>query len=113
MDDDPAVVPGGDSRDLPASQAASGSRTRRRPLMSSLVALAQSLGLAYSSGVSLYATILLVGLMERAHWIAPLTGPWAIASHPIVLAIAAILAIFELGASLVPGIASVWETIHT
>lgn len=81
--------------------------------MPSLVALAQSLGLAYASGVSLYATILLVGLMERAHWIAPLTGPWEIASHPIVLAIAGILAIFELGASLMPGVASLWETIHT
>jgi len=81
--------------------------------MTSLVALAQSLGLAYASGVSLYATILLVGLMERAHWIAPLEGPWAVATHPIVLGIAGILALFELGASLIPGIASIWETIHT
>jgi hypothetical protein len=81
--------------------------------MSSAVALAQSLGLAYASGVSVYATILLVGLMERAHWIAPLSGPWAVASHPIVLAIAGALAVFELGASIVPGIASIWETIHT
>lgn len=81
--------------------------------MPSLVALAQSLGLAYASGVSLYATILLVGLMERAHWIAPLAGPWTAASHPVVLGIAGILAIMELGASLVPGIATVWETIHT
>jgi hypothetical protein len=81
--------------------------------MTSFVALAQSLGLAYASGVSLYATILLVGLMDRAHWIAPLTGPWAIASHPVVLVIAGLLAVFELGASLVPGIATIWETIHT
>src|SRR4051812_1438310 len=81
--------------------------------MTSLVTLAQSLGLAYASGVSVYATILLVGLMERAHWIAPVSGPWTVASHPIVLGIAGVLAILELGASLVPGIASAWETIHT
>jgi hypothetical protein len=81
--------------------------------MTSLVALAQSLGLAHASGVSLYATILLVGLMERAHWIAPLEGPWAVASHPVVLGIAGILAVLELGASLVPGIATAWETVHT
>ena len=81
--------------------------------MTSLVALAQSLGLAYASGVSLYATVLLVGLMERAHWISPLSGPWAVASHPIVLGVAGILAVLELGASLIPGIASIWETIHT
>lgn len=81
--------------------------------MTSLVALAQSLGLAYASGVSLYSTVLLVGLMERAHWISPLSGPWAVASHPIVLGVAGILAVLELGASLIPGIASIWETIHT
>jgi hypothetical protein len=81
--------------------------------MPSLVALAQSLGLAYASGVSVYATILLVGLAERAEWIAPLEGPLSIASHPVVLVLAGVLAFFELGASLVPGLASAWEAIHT
>ena len=78
-----------------------------------MIALIQSLGLAYASGVSLYATILLVGLMERAQWIAPLPGPMAVASNPVVMIIAGFLAVFELGASLIPGVASVWETIHT
>jgi len=81
--------------------------------MGQLVALAQSLGLAYASGVSLYATILLVGLMQRAHWIAPLQGPLAVTTNTVVLIIAGALALLELGASLVPGVASVWETIHT
>jgi hypothetical protein len=79
----------------------------------SLISLAQSLGLAYASGVSVYATVLLVGLMQRAHWIAPLSGPMAVTSNTIVLVIAGILAAMELGASLIPGFASVWETIHT
>jgi hypothetical protein len=81
--------------------------------MTSLVALAQSLGLAYASGVSVYATILLIGLAERAHWIEPIAGPLGVASNPVVLVIAGILAVFELGASLIPGVASIWETIHT
>ena len=81
--------------------------------MTSLIALAQSLGLAYASGVSLYATILLLGLAERAHWISPLPGPLAVASNTVVLVIAGILAVLELGASLVPGMATLWETVHT
>jgi hypothetical protein len=81
--------------------------------MGSLVALAQSLGLAYASGVSLYATLLLVGLTQRAHWIAPLQGPLAVTSNTVVLVITGVLALFELGASLVPGVASIWETVHT
>lgn len=82
-------------------------------MSSGLISLVQSLGLAYASGVSLYATILLLGLAERAHWIAALPGPLAVASNPIVLAIAGVLAALELGASLIPGVASVWETVHT
>ena len=82
-------------------------------MASGLIALVQSLGLAYASGVSLYATILLLGLAERAHWIGALPGPLAVASNPIVLIIAGILAVLELGASLVPGVASIWETVHT
>ncbi|MEO5567037.1 MAG: DUF4126 domain-containing protein [Gemmatimonadaceae bacterium] len=81
--------------------------------MTSLIALAQSLGLAYASGVSLYATVLLLGLAERAHWIAPLPGPLGVASNPVVLVIAGMLTALELGASLIPGVASVWETVHT
>src|SRR3954464_3654476 len=82
-------------------------------MSASLIALAQSLGLAYASGVSVYATILLVGLAERAHWIGPLPGVMGVAANPIVLIICGILAILELGASLIPGVASVSETVHT
>ena len=82
-------------------------------MSSSLITLAQSLGLAYASGVSLYATILLVGLCERAHWIAPLPGVMGFAANPLVLIICGGLAILEFGASLIPGVASVWETVHT
>jgi hypothetical protein len=78
-----------------------------------VIALIQSLGLAYASGVSVYATLLLVGLMQRAHWIAPITGPLSVTMHPIVLGVLGVLAVMELGASLIPGIATVWETVHT
>jgi len=63
--------------------------------------------------VSPYATVLLVGLCERAHWIGPLPGVMGVASNPIVLAVCGVLATLELGASLIPGVASVWETVHT
>ncbi len=81
--------------------------------MSSVIALAQSLGLAYAAGVSPYATVLLVGLCERAHWIGPLPGVMGVAANPVVLVICGALATLELAASLIPGVASVWETVHT
>jgi hypothetical protein len=81
--------------------------------MNPLTQLMQSLAVAYATGVSVYATVLLIGLMERAHWIAPLSGPMAVVSNPIVLVIAGVLAVLELGASLIPGVATLWETVHT
>ena len=81
--------------------------------MSSVVTLAQSLGIAYASGISPYATITLVGLMQRADWIGPLPGVMGTLAHPAVLTVAGLLAIVEFGATLVPGIATTWEAIHT
>jgi hypothetical protein len=81
--------------------------------MSPLITLAQSLGLAYASGISPYATVTLVGLMQRAEWIGPLPGALGAISHPIVLGVAGVLALIEFVALLVPAVASTWETLHT
>jgi len=81
--------------------------------MSPLITLAQSLGLAYASGISPYATITLLGLMQRAGWTGPLPGALGALSQTWVLVIAAALAAIEFVATLVPGVASAWESVHT
>ena len=75
--------------------------------------LLQSLVLAYASGISPYATITLVGLMQRADWIGPLPGVLSSLAHPAVLGVAGTLAVVEFLATLVPGIATVWDATHT
>ena len=81
--------------------------------MSSLATLAQSLGIAYASGISPYATITLVGLMQRADWIGPLPGVMGTLAHPAVIGIAGVLAVAEFVVTLVPGIATTWDAFHT
>lgn len=81
--------------------------------MNAFATLAQSLGIAYASGISPYATITLVGLMQRADWIGPLPGALGALEHPLVLAICGALAATEFLATLIPGVASVWEATHT
>ena len=81
--------------------------------MSSLATLAQALGVSYASGVSLYATVALVGLLARTGHIGPLPGSLGVLTHAGVIAVAAVLFAFEFLATLVPGIASAWETFHT
>lgn len=81
--------------------------------MSSLATLAQSLGIAYASGVSLYATVALVGLLGRTGHIGPLPGALGAVSNWAVIGVAGALFVFEFLATLIPGIASAWETFHT
>ena len=81
--------------------------------MSSLITLAQSLGLAYLSGISLYATVALLGYASHAGWVGPLPGALAGLVNPFVITIATALAVIEFIATLVPGVASLWETAHT
>ncbi len=81
--------------------------------MNSLITLAQSLGIAYASGISLYATVALVGIGERYGWIGPLPGLLSVLNNPIIIGVAATLALVEFLATLIPGVASAWEVAHT
>jgi hypothetical protein len=81
--------------------------------MSPLITLAESLGLAYLSGISLYATVALLGFASRVGWVGPLPGVLGGFVNPIVITVATILAVIEFVATLVPGVATLWETAHT
>jgi Domain of unknown function (DUF4126) len=81
--------------------------------MSSLTTLVQALGIAYASGISPYATVALAGIANRMGWIDTLPGALGAVSHPAVIVLASILTLVEFLATLIPGVASVWETVHT
>jgi uncharacterized protein DUF4126 len=81
--------------------------------MSSLTTLVQALGVAYASGISPYATVALAGIASRMGWIDSLPGALGAVSNPLVIAVASILTVVEFLATLIPGVASLWETIHT
>ncbi len=81
--------------------------------MQQLITMAQALGVAYASGISLYATVALLGVAQRMEWIAPLPGSLSGVSSVWVIGIAGTLYVFELLATLIPGVASVWETFHS
>lgn len=81
--------------------------------MNSLGILAPALGLAYTAGINLYATVAILGIADRLHWIGPLPGGLSAVSHPVIIGIAVLLYLFEFAATLVPGVASAWETFHS
>src|ERR1700754_2023275 len=81
--------------------------------MFSFITLVQGVGLAYAAGLNLYAAVAITGLAIRDGWITgvPTTiepfGAW------IVIGIALALYVVEFTATLIPGVSSAWETLHS
>lgn len=81
--------------------------------MNSLQALAQAAGVAYAAGLNLYATVAVVGIGARQGWIGPLPGALAAATSWWVVGTALVLTMVEFLASLIPAVASAWDTAHS
>lgn len=81
--------------------------------MTSLVLLAQALGIAYASGIGLYATVALLGIADRWGLIPALTSPLAAVANPWIVGLAFVLTVVEFLATLIPGVASAWDAVHT
>ncbi|HEY0571207.1 MAG TPA: DUF4126 domain-containing protein [Enterovirga sp.] len=81
--------------------------------MNALHTLAQAAGVAYAAGLNLYATVGVVGLANRFGWIGPLPGGLEGLSSWWVIGIALALMSIEFMASLIPAVASAWDTLHS
>lgn len=81
--------------------------------MNALQTLVQASGLAYAAGLNLYATVSVVGLAMRLGWIGPLPGSVGALSSWWVISISLALTVIELLASLIPTVASAWDTLHS
>ena len=81
--------------------------------MNTLQTLAQAAGIAYTAGLNLYATMGIVGLAGHLGWIGPLPGSLSALTSWWVIGVALALTAIEFLASLIPAVASVWDSIHS
>lgn len=81
--------------------------------MNALQTLAQASGIAYAAGLNLYATVGVVGVATRMGWIGPLPGSLSGLSSWWVIGIALTFMVVEFLASLIPAVASIWDTLHS
>jgi hypothetical protein len=81
--------------------------------MTDVATVAQSLGVAFAAGINLPATVAVLGVADRAGWIGPLPGALEGVSNIWIIAIASVLYAMEFLVTLVPGVASVWETAQS
>lgn len=74
--------------------------------------LALTMGLAWASGINLYATLLTLGYLANTGNI-DLPPDLQIVADPMVMAAAGLMYCIEFFADKVPGVDTVWDTIHT
>jgi hypothetical protein len=75
-------------------------------------AIALSMGAAWASGINLYATILVLGLMGNTGSM-PLPEHLQIVQQPIVIGACTLMYAVEFFADKIPGIDTGWDAIHT
>lgn len=81
--------------------------------MNALQTLAQSAGIAYAAGLNLYATISIIGIAAHVGWIQSLPSSLSGLTSWWVIGVALILTLIEFTASLIPAVASIWDTLHS
>jgi len=74
--------------------------------------IALTMGAAWASGINLYATILVLGLLgtTESHVLPP---DLQILTHPIVLGAAGLMYLVEFAADKMPGVDTGWDALHT
>lgn len=77
-----------------------------------LSTLGFAMGSAWLSGINLYATVLVLGLLERFH-LAHLPGDLHYLAHTWILITAGALYVVEFIADKVPAVDSAWDMVHT
>ena len=77
-----------------------------------MTALGQTMPFAFASGLNLYATIAVLGLIQRFQLVAlpPQFEPFG---HPVVIGVAVALYLVEFVADKIPWVDSVWDMAHT
>jgi len=74
--------------------------------------IALTLGVAWASGINLYAAILVLGVMGAGGY-TELPPALVVLQDPLVLMAAAIMYFVEFFADKIPGVDSAWDAVHT
>ncbi len=78
--------------------------------VTSIIAL--TMGVAWASGINLYAAVLMLGILGTSGSLA-LPADLQVLAHPAVIGAAGIMYCIEFFADKVPGVDTGWDTLHT
>ncbi|MEO7158827.1 MAG: DUF4126 domain-containing protein [Vicinamibacterales bacterium] len=80
--------------------------------MELLATLGRTMGFSMAAGVNLYATVFILGLASRYHWV-QLPDQFKVFDNPWIIGAAGVLYAIEFIADKVPWVDSLWDSVHT
>ena len=80
--------------------------------MSVIQIIGLALGSAWTSGINLYATVAMLGLLEH-YKLAHLPGGLHVLDNPLIIGAACFLYVIEFFADKIPYVDTVWDALHT
>jgi len=80
--------------------------------MDLLATLGRTMGFSLAAGVNLYATVAILGLASRYHWV-QLPEQFKVFDNPWIIGAAFVLYAIEFIADKVPWVDSLWDSVHT
>jgi hypothetical protein len=75
--------------------------------------LGLALGAAWTSGINLYATVAVLGLLQRYELVSKLPGGLDVLANPWVIGTALALYVVEFFADKIPYVDTAWDAVHT
>jgi hypothetical protein len=74
--------------------------------------LSRTLGFSFAAGVNLYATVAILGLASRYHWV-DLPEQFRIFDQNWIIGAAVVLYLLEFVADKIPWVDTIWDAVHT
>jgi hypothetical protein len=81
--------------------------------MDALAKLSSVMGLSLTSGINLYATVAVVGIVTKFGMVEGLPAEFEAFNNNFIIFMAVILYLCEFAADKVPGFDSLWDSVHT
>lgn len=75
--------------------------------------LGVGLGAAWTSGINLYATVAVLGLLQHFGWVSKLPGDLNVLDNWWIIGVALFLYAIEFFADKIPYVDSLWDAVHT
>jgi hypothetical protein len=75
-------------------------------------AIGRTLGLSFAAGINLYATVAILGLVNRFGWV-ELPAQYRVFDNNWIIGVAIVLYVVEFVADKIPWVDTLWDAIHT